>query len=244
MLVIGHRGVSARAPENTLPAFLLALEHADGIETDVRLTADGSAVLMHDDDTSRTTRHDGCVSEMNLDDLRRLDPGSGATWGEPLTVPTLDELLGVALGRTRLYLELKGARCDAGWRSAAPVADAIADRVATAEDLTVSSFDPTAIARMRELAPAIPTALTIAPGAASADAFAFAAAEGHRECHISVRDASPTAIAAAHAAGLSVLAWTVNDAETARTLMDAGCDGVFSDDPLLLGLRGGSGDHG
>ena len=89
-LIIGHRGASAEAPENTLAAFDLALaQKADGFEFDVRLSADGVPVIIHDDTVDRTTNGTGRVADMTLAELKSL------TIDGKHTIPTLDELFAV-----------------------------------------------------------------------------------------------------------------------------------------------------
>src|SRR5438445_10692014 len=96
-LVVAHRGDSARHSENTLPAFEAAVRAgADAIELDVRLTADGHAVVSHDADVARTTDGAGPISGLTLDELRRLNAGRE---GEPAGIPTLQEVLGALAGR-------------------------------------------------------------------------------------------------------------------------------------------------
>lgn len=101
-LVLGHRGASADAPENTLAAFELALaQGAQGVELDVRLSSDGRVVVIHDATVDRTTKGAGRVGEMTANDLRALDTGNGAG------VPTLDDVF-EAFGPRMLYnVELK-----------------------------------------------------------------------------------------------------------------------------------------
>lgn len=97
MLLIGHRGASHEAPENTLTAFELAWEEgADGIEADFRLTRDGQIVCMHDENTRRTTGISLTVADSLLDDLRRLDVGRwrGLAWAGT-RIPTLSEVLAI-----------------------------------------------------------------------------------------------------------------------------------------------------
>ena len=78
-LVVAHRGASVEYPENTIEAFEAAIVGADAVEFDVRMTADGHAVVMHDPDVSRTTDGTGLVSEMTLDEIvGRADAGGGA----------------------------------------------------------------------------------------------------------------------------------------------------------------------
>lgn len=108
-LVIGHRGASQEAPENTLESFRLAWDQgADGIEADFRLTADGRIVCMHDDTTGRTTGENLKIADTPLKELRRLDAGlwKGAGWAGA-TIPTLDEVLAAIPHDSWLFIEIK-----------------------------------------------------------------------------------------------------------------------------------------
>ena len=94
-LIQAHRGASGYAPENTLPAFRRAVElNADGIETDIYLTADGHLAVCHDPDISRTSNGSGVITEMTMESLRRFDFGS---WYSPefagTVIPSLPEVL-------------------------------------------------------------------------------------------------------------------------------------------------------
>lgn len=107
--IVGHRGASARAPENTLASFRLAWKlGADAIEGDFRLTADGEVVCLHDRDAERTGGRKLEVARSTLAELRDLEYGSwkGPGWaGEPL--PTLAEVLATVPVHGRLLIELK-----------------------------------------------------------------------------------------------------------------------------------------
>ena len=108
-LIIGHRGASKEAPENTLESFRLAWKQgADGIEADFRLTSDGQIVCMHDETTVRTTGVGLSVADTTLKELRRLDAGrwKGAAWSGSLT-PTLDEVLAAIPHGTWFFIEIK-----------------------------------------------------------------------------------------------------------------------------------------
>lgn len=141
-LIIGHRGASAAAPENTLAAFGLAAEQgAQGVEMDVRLTADGNVVVIHDKTVARTTGGAGMVTDLTTAELQALDAGLG----QP--VPTLDDVF-QAFGPALLYnVELK----DFGLRSRG-LEIAVADRIAAyhlENQVVVSSFNPLTIRRAR-----------------------------------------------------------------------------------------------
>jgi len=107
--VMAHRGVTSAAPENTMPAFELAVEiGVEWVEIDIRLTKDGHHVLMHDRTVDRTTNGKGPVADHTLEQIRQLDAGS---WFAPrfagTRVPTFVEVLTWAKGKVNLYLDTK-----------------------------------------------------------------------------------------------------------------------------------------
>ena len=102
MKIIAHRGFSELYPENTLLAFKKALEAGvDGIETDLRLSRDGQAIIFHDDNLKRMTGLDNTPEALTLSELKKLDTGSGQT------IPSLDELLTLTSSQATLILEIK-----------------------------------------------------------------------------------------------------------------------------------------
>jgi glycerophosphoryl diester phosphodiesterase len=111
--VIGHRGASAYAPENTLASFALAMElRADWFELDCTLTKDGEVIVIHDETVDRTTNAKGNVADLTLAELKRLDAGS---WKDPKfageRLPTLAEALDLARRlHIGVYIEIKN--CD------------------------------------------------------------------------------------------------------------------------------------
>ena len=115
-LIIGHRGASALAPENTLAAFRQAIaDGADGIEFDVRLSRDGAAVVIHDSTLERTGRLKRRVSQMTAAELQASDVGSwfrrhGSSHTDFAneTVPLLEQVFALfRSGHKKLYLEIK-----------------------------------------------------------------------------------------------------------------------------------------
>lgn len=102
--VVGHRGLSVKAPENTMPAFQLAAEETGFIELDVAVTADRKLVTLHDDYVDRTTNGHGAVCRMTLEELQGLDAGEWFNHKYAgVHVPTLDQVFGT-LGNTSRYL--------------------------------------------------------------------------------------------------------------------------------------------
>lgn len=149
-LIIGHRGASRDAPENTLESFHLAWEQgADGIEADFRLTADGRIVCMHDDTTARTTGVELKIAATSLKELRRLDAGTwkGAAWSGAV-IPTLDEVLAAMPNGSWFFIEIKS-----GPEIIAPLKAALQASGASPERIRLLSFSTPLIAELKQRLP-------------------------------------------------------------------------------------------
>lgn len=108
--LIAHRGASAEAPENTLPAFLKALQKksVQCLECDVRLTSDGIPIIMHDATLQRTAGCPDFVHEISLDQIKKLDAGSWFNSAfRGTSIPTLLELLQLPFENRQLMIEIK-----------------------------------------------------------------------------------------------------------------------------------------
>jgi glycerophosphoryl diester phosphodiesterase len=102
VLRIGHRGAAGHAPENTLAAIEKGITlGVDFVEVDVRRTADGALVLLHDATVNRTTDGKGRVDHLSLREVKRFNAGDGEH------IPTLEQVIKIAAGKTGLMLELK-----------------------------------------------------------------------------------------------------------------------------------------
>lgn len=216
-LVIAHRGASRDAPENTLAAFRRAAElGADLVELDVRLTRDGALAVVHD-----PRLPDGrLVHETPASDLPEL-------------VPLLGDALD-ACGPLGVNVEIKNHPKELGFDAANRAAGLVADVVAARGDeprVIVSSFHLPAIDRLRELAPAIETAFLTSFVPSTARLVAKLVARGHRGLH--PRDAIVTRrlVSTAHASGLAVRPWTVDDPDRLRVLASWGVDAICTNVP-------------
>ncbi|MGH2784594.1 MAG: glycerophosphodiester phosphodiesterase [Actinomycetota bacterium] len=222
MEVIGHRGGAAIAAENTIAAIRAGLEAgADGVEVDVRLSADGVAVLMHDPDVDRTTSGSGRVADLSAAALRELG------------VPSLDEAL-LAVPRDRLIVvEVKGTPWDPGHDPSEPAALLVGARLGAEGDrrVIVSSFNPFALAAVRAVAPGVRTGVLTSPAFALDSNLSAAVQGGNEECHVPAEILDQAFVERAHADGRRVVAWTVNDPDDVRTFEGWGVDGVITDDP-------------
>lgn len=240
-LNIAHRGGARLAPEHTLVAYLNGLEAgADVIEFDVHATADGVVVILHDDTVDRTTNGSGLVKEMTLAELKQLDAGyrftrdGGQTFpwrGKGLTIPTLEEGLAL-LPDVPLSVEIKQ-------RTPAIVDAVLATFAAHGNPANVvfASFPPEPMEQIRQRLPGTRTAFT----SREMSEFAFLTPtslpsylppSGFIQPPKELVDA--TFLERAHALGLKVHAWTVNDREDMCRLRQLGVDGLFTDDPVAL----------
>jgi glycerophosphoryl diester phosphodiesterase len=244
--VIAHRGSSAEAPENTLPAFEAAVQRgADAVELDVRLTADGAPVVIHDATLDRTTDRTGPVSGLTLAELRAVDAGSkftpdgGRTYphrGQGAQVPTLGEVLWT-FPRLSVLVEIKEPEAQEAVRR-------VLLQESAAERCVVASEQHEALRAFDE-----PPFLRGASGT-EISALYWAAMLRRRAPEASYRCLSvplrykglpvPTRafVAAAQARGCPVHVWTVDSPKAARKLWGRGVAGVVTNLPgVMVGAR-------
>jgi glycerophosphoryl diester phosphodiesterase len=231
-LGIAHRGASRYAPENTLAAFRLAIEHgAAAVECDVQRTADGQLVVIHDTTVDRTTDGHGSVSDYSLEALRQLEAGS---WfdsrfvGE--RVPLLDEVLETVRGRALLQLEIKN-----GPTFYQGIETQIAETIRRHEmenDTLVISFDHHCVRDLRATSAEITTGILL--DARLIDAPAAARAANADALCVHWGFATKDVVGQAREAGLGFFVWTVDDEAVLRRCLADGVDGIASNDTILL----------
>src|SRR5215470_9529657 len=140
MRILGHRGASADAPENTLPAFRLALEQgADGVELDARLCRSGEVVVFHDERLERLTGATGRVADTSWADLARLEVRAGSAGAAPGRIPRLSDVLAVLPRTAFVNVELKSE--DWNGTRVAEAAGALLHAGGHEAHVVVSSFD-------------------------------------------------------------------------------------------------------
>jgi glycerophosphoryl diester phosphodiesterase len=232
--VIAHRGFSSAAPENTLAAVRAAIDvGADMAEIDVTLTSDGQVVVIHDATLQRTTNGGGEVLQFSLADLRQLDAGSWfskAFAGEP--IPTLDAMLAEVDDRILLNVEIKSEAVGLG--VVEKVAAAIRVRGMTNE-IIVSSFSPTALEKMHQLAPEIRTAVLYNKDLhVGMDPVEIVTGVGASAFNIKRVRLTPEMLRRCHENGIPVAVYTVNKKRHLRKAVDLGVDAIFTDRPDRL----------
>lgn len=234
MLVVAHRGNSTVAPENTLAAIASAVASgADCVEIDVHLTLDGVPVVIHDDLLDRTTDGTGPVAAARADEVAALDAGSWFSRefaGEP--VPRLDDVLVLlaAAGNVDLLLEMKGA-----WDTAdvVRVAGSVATRGLT-DRVVAQSFSVATVAALAAAAPELRRGLLVTTG--DDGVLDLCRELGAVACnpHGLVLRERPELVVLAHAAGLTVTPWTLNEPAQWAAVHELGVDGVITDCPAEL----------
>jgi glycerophosphoryl diester phosphodiesterase len=240
MWIIGHRGASGLAPENTLAAFRLAADlGVQSIETDLHLSRDGRLVIFHDSTLARTTDGRGRLSGKSLDELKRLDAGSWFRRREPgkraarpfagERIPTVEEVLDFARQRDiRLYLEMKAP-------SGSGAEEAVVAAIRGAGALNrchVICFDLDVLARVRQIEPAIPLGYLFSKRMRNAVSRAVDAAVDTLLPRANRVTAKLIAEAKRH--DLKVVTWTVNEPKQMKKLITLGIDGIMTNYPDRL----------
>jgi glycerophosphoryl diester phosphodiesterase len=246
-LIIGHRGASAAAPENTLAAFSSALEEgADGIEFDVRLSRDGVPVVIHDASLKRTAQIDRLVRDLDASELQGCDVSN---WFRPAqsekkqfvgTVPTLAEVFEL-LRQTNalLYLEMKS---DAAGATA--LVETVVNEIHEAQiagRVIVSSFDLGAVDLVKKIDPAISTAALFEPKLSRPLSTLrrlkmIDLAIQHRTNEIALHHSlvSPRVIRKAKESGLPVVVWTVDEVGWIQLAHRLGVKALITNSPATM----------
>jgi glycerophosphoryl diester phosphodiesterase len=226
-LVIAHRGASGTLPENTLPAYELAVaQGADMIEIDLHRTRDAETVVIHDEGLARLGGR-GEVADVDLAEIRGLDAGGGAV------VPTLDEVLDAFGGRVPFNLELKRGR-RRRYDDLETAALTAVERHGLLSSTLFSSFDEPTLAELRLQSPEARVALLLSDRSASLPIIERALAVGAEAVNPSLFVVTPGLVEDAHRAGLAVYVYTVDAADDMRRLIDLGVDGLFTNFPARM----------
>lgn len=236
--VISHRGFSRQAPENTLASVAASIAvGADACEFDVRCTADGCVVLMHDSTIDRTTNGTGDISEMTFADAQSFDAGSwkgGDYIGEK--VPSLADVFKLmAPTAQHAVVEIKDS-------IACKDVVILARQYSMIDRVVALSDDPATLRRIKSMDPNICRALLCT--AFDTDAkrqgrqidWLIDQAQNAFACVVDIdyRLVSPRLIASLHRSGIDVWVWTVNAMQIMKCLIEWGIDAIASDKPDVL----------
>jgi glycerophosphoryl diester phosphodiesterase len=223
IMSVAHRGFSSSAPENTLAAYVMAIEHSpDFVECDVRRTKDRKIIICHDAAVDRTTNGSGKIADMTLAELRELDAGS---WFGPQfageKLPTLEEYLDLLKGKCGPQIELKEEGLEED------VVAMIQERGMSDETMIISFHYAVGLRVLKGIGhPAgEEEAVRLADEAASVNADIFA---------VNYRDITPALVRATHAANVKMAGWTIDSPDDMRAWAEMGLDFITSNDIVLL----------
>jgi glycerophosphoryl diester phosphodiesterase len=241
-LIFAHRGGARLAPENTMAAIDNGMAlGSDGLEIDVHLAADGTAVVIHDPTLDRTTDRTGPVSALTAAELARVDAGfkfeiDGAFpfRGQGIGVPRLDDVLHKHRD-TRIIIEIKGSEPALARAVAASV-----KKAGAVDRICVSSFEQRSVDMIRAEHPEIATSASVGEARwtlhRSWVRWPFTRRRRYAAFQVPeyagrMRVISPAFVRHVHREGHTVQVWVVNDPAVMHRLLDWGVDGIISDVP-------------
>ena len=228
-----HRGASCERPENTLSAFRRAIElGAGGIELDVHLLPDGELVVHHDDRLGRCEPEaEGSLYHNTADQLARINAGGrfSPQWTDGIS--RFSEVLDL-IAPSGLYLNVE-IKANTGFLN-----DIAARTIAMLRDYgmegrsIISSFNHFVLKQVRQLAPEMPTGVLYSDTYGQ-DMVAYACRHGFQALPGDYHLVVERVVTAAHAAGLEVNVWTVDEPEDIRHQLSLGVDNLISNNPAL-----------
>lgn len=223
--VIGHRGVMALAPENTIRSFQKALDTGcDVIEFDVMQCKSGEVVVFHDSSVERLTGVKRRLHRLTLSEIKELRLPEGET------IPTLTDVLAFLNARIAINIEIKDASCV---HAVCRIVDQHVRQYGWQwSQFILSSFQRKSLKKVRRYLPLVPVAVMMTHS--SVGVFKFARKVQAASVHAHKRVMDRSLVKACHTRDLLVFVWTVNDQQLGGRLKTIGVDGFFTDDPTVL----------
>ncbi len=232
-IVIGHRGDKVSAPENTLSAFKLAAEKgADAVEFDVKLTADGQVIVLHDPTVDRTTDGSGKIADLPLAAARELD--AGAWFSEQYRgekIPTLAEVFETVGKRIHMNVELTNYSTPND--ALVPKVVELVKEHGMESRVLFSSFLARNLRTAQRLLPEVPCGLLTLSGLLGAWGRTFGWRGDCAALNPYLTDVNAGLVDRLHAAGKRLNVWTVNAEADLKRMIGLGVDGLITDDPAL-----------
>lgn len=227
--ITAHRGDCSNAPENTLAAFQSAIDNgADIIELDVRETADGEIVIMHDESLRRTCGVDKKVGKLTYEELLQYKPtaaykGKDKEQFADEKIPTLSEAIELIGDSAKINIELKPASTDKGF---AKKVAAIIEEYDYYDQCVVASLNYGSIKKIKTIDPKIETVYVMA--VAMGDFYGLECADAFS---IKSRYINNDVVKNAHKLGKQVYAWTVDDRAILENMMLMNVDSIITNKP-------------
>jgi glycerophosphoryl diester phosphodiesterase len=218
--IMGHRGAAAYEPENTLRSIRTALAMGvTAVEVDVQLTKDDLLAVIHDSTVDRTTNGQGAVRDFTLAELQRLDAGQGEA------IPSLAEVVEEVTGKAHLIIEVKHPEV------APALLEFFQGRDIFGQAHVISFWHPV-VKALKAKEPRLHTGVLLVGCPADPVGLARAALAEALVLHYAY--VTPELANAAHAAGLQVYIWNIDDVETLKPYLAMNLDGIGSNRPDVL----------
>ncbi len=227
-MIAAHRGDSLNAPENSYPAFELAvMENVDWVELDVHQTKDNVIIVSHDDDLTRISGENLFVHDLTYDEIMQLDVGSWFSKDyQGLRITTLDKALKLMKDKVCVQIEIKPNGMDEGIEER--ILQIVNDN-GMHDQVLIISLQPEPLRRIKALDPTIQTAYCMVLAWEHIEDISFSDSFTLEESNISA-----ALVDRIHKKGGKVFAWTVNSEESVQHLVDCGVDGIVTDNPSMI----------
>lgn len=229
ILITAHRGDSNSAPENTIPAIVMAIDNgADYIEIDVRLTRDKKVVLLHDSSLFRTTGFQGEVGAYDYNEIKDLDAGCWF-YGEDtdINIPTLEQVLQLCKGKIKLNIDIKNDADDL------EIVNQVVDllqKYEMVQDSTITSTNYVYLQAAKSQDYSIKTGIIMN------NVDGLSSYEGVDVYSIMFENLTQDAVEQIHKNGKEIYTWTVSGTETIIKARQMNVDNIITNDPLLVNL--------
>ena len=219
--IIAHRGANQDAPENTVRAFKLASkQRADGIEFDIRRTADGHLVVCHNRTIDDTSNGSGAIRKMTFEELRQYDFGEGEK------IPDIREALQASRGVSEITIHVKArAQCD--YKDIVQGIIDTAKEVGVLNRITIGCFDPVAIIQAKEYDSTCKTALFSSLWHSPE----YIKKLGASAFNPTTKRVNVRMVQLYEKHGIDVNVWTVNNEQDIAKLISCGVSGIITDIP-------------
>ena len=234
MKILGHRGYSGKYPENTMLSFQKAIEAgADGIELDVHATRDGALVVIHDETVDRTTDGTGAVFDLTLEEIKALNANKRFPEYGPQGVPTFEEYCAWA-AENGVYTNVEIKTDNTCYPDLEKKVWDMVVKYGLEDKVIFSSFNHVSMLHMRAFLPErvpvgalvwIESGVRVLPGR-------FCKEAGFQAYHPETKMLNEANMKDLKDNGIQVNVWSVDDAQSLKTLYDFGCDAIITDYPL------------
>ncbi|WP_026499071.1 glycerophosphodiester phosphodiesterase [Butyrivibrio sp. WCD2001] len=230
MKIWAHRGASGYAPENTIPAFKMAVDmKADGVELDVQMTRDGHLVVIHDEKIDRTSNGTGFVRDYTLEELRQFDFSKTHPECGRADIPLLEEVYDL-LKDTGMTINVEFKTGIIFYEGIEERVLELTERMGMQDRVWYSSFNHYTIKRLNQMRNNLKTGILYVDGIY--EPYNYAETVGAIALHPSVNNLKyPEVVQKAHEKGQKVHVWTVNTEDQMKLCAELGVDAVIGNYP-------------